>query len=109
RELADVLAIAAAHATGDQIHLADLPLALRLSQAVAGAVTTPTPRPLPLDDLLKQVERRLIETALQRTGGHLTRAAEMLGIWRYRLKRRMVALGLAPAEDDSADDPPEET
>jgi transcriptional regulator with PAS, ATPase and Fis domain len=103
RELADVLAGAVAHATSDQIQPADLPLALRLGQAVAGAVTTPEPRPLPLDELLQQVERRLIQTALQRTAGHLTRAAEILGIWRYRLKRRMIALGLAPTEDESAD------
>jgi len=108
RELADVLATAAAHASGDKILPADLPLALRLSQAVAAATTTPDLRKLPLDDLLKQVERRLIQTALQRTGGHKTRAAELLGIWRYRLTRRMIALEMASSEDSSAEDQPTE-
>ncbi len=55
---------------------------------------------MPLDRILEQVERRLLELALQRTGGHRSRAAELLGIWRPRLNRRLEALGLA---DESAE------
>ena len=40
-----------------------------------------------LDKILEQVERRLIELALAKTKGHLTRAAEYLSIWRTRFSR----------------------
>lgn len=44
-----------------------------------------------LDSLLEDYERRLIESALQQTGGNRTRAAEVLGVsfrsLRYRLKK----------------------
>jgi DNA-binding NtrC family response regulator len=91
-ELADVLTQACRHATGEAIDAAGLPAALRF------AVESPPARPergLPLDTILEQVERRLLELALQRTGGHRTKAAELLGIWRPRLNRRLEALGLA--------------
>jgi DNA-binding NtrC family response regulator len=56
---------------------------------------------LPLDTLLEQAERRLIELALRRAKGNRGRAAEILGIWRARLLRRIEALELAvpPARD----------
>ena len=55
-------------------------------------------RPLPLDQLLEEAERRLIQLALKRAKGKKARAAELLGVWRPRLLRRMIALGLAEAE-----------
>src|SRR5436190_1656006 len=70
---------------------------------IAAAARAPGPeRPLPLDALLEQAERRLIELALRRAKGHRGRAAEILGIWRARLLRRIAALGLAGPE--SGDD-----
>jgi DNA-binding NtrC family response regulator len=100
RELYDSLAAARRHASGRLIDTADLPAPLRLR--VAAGPARAADRPLPLDSLLEQTERRLIELALRRSKGHRGRAAEILGIWRARLVRRIEALGLAVpgAKDD---------
>ncbi len=91
RELFDVLLSAAAHAKGNRIEPADLPFFLH-----AGA--PPATKPLPLDELLAEAERRLILRALRQAGGNRTRAAEVLGIWRPRLLRRMEHFGINPGE-----------
>jgi DNA-binding NtrC family response regulator len=72
----------------------DLPLAFR-------AINLPVsePKNVPLDQLLEQVERRLIQRALERTKGNKSKAAELLGVWRPRLLRRMETLGFDSAED----------
>jgi transcriptional regulator with PAS, ATPase and Fis domain len=92
RELFAALSAARRHATGSLIDVADLPAGMRQRHA-AGPPPAPE-RPLPLDALLEQTERRLIELALRRAKGHRGRAAEILGIWRARLLRRLEALGL---------------
>jgi DNA-binding NtrC family response regulator len=98
RELYAVLAAARRHAGGGLIGAADLPAYLRLSRRLE-ETPGPTPeRALPLDVLLEQAERRLIELALRRTKGHKGRAAEVLSIWRQRLVRRMEALGIEDPE-----------
>jgi PAS domain S-box-containing protein len=103
RQLADALAQACRHASAEVIDAADLPASVRM--AVEGAVALPE-RGLPLDAILEQVERRLLELALQRTGGNRSRAAELLGIWRPRLNRRLEALGLAvPSAEIEIDEP----
>jgi DNA-binding NtrC family response regulator len=43
---------------------------------------------------LERSERRLIETALKRTEGNVTRAARLLGISRDTLSYRLERLGL---------------
>jgi DNA-binding NtrC family response regulator len=98
RELHAVLAAARRRAKGGRIDAADLPAYLRLAKRLEETPGRPAERPLPLDDLLRKAERRLIELALRRTGGHKTRAAEILSIWRMRLTRRMQALGIADAD-----------
>jgi transcriptional regulator with PAS, ATPase and Fis domain len=101
RELQDVLASARRQATGPVLAITDLPAPLRLRHAAGPAPLAE--RPLPLDALLEQAERRLIELALRRARGHRGRAAEILGIWRARLIRRIDALGLGtpgPKEDE---------
>ena len=52
------------------------------------------PKPITLDPILEAVEKRLIQLALQRAKNHQTEAAEMLGIFRARLWRRLEALGM---------------
>lgn len=43
---------------------------------------------------LEQLERRAVERALQVSGGNLNRAAELLGITRFALYRKMAKMGL---------------
>jgi transcriptional regulator with AAA-type ATPase domain len=98
RELHAVLAGAVARAQGDRLTATDLPADLRLMQTLAQTSVAPRAPALPLDHLLEQAERRLIELALRQTRGHKARAAEVLSIWRPRLLRRMEALGIADPE-----------
>ena len=97
RELYDVLASACVTAKGP-IDTADLPASLRLTQRLAEVPAHIDQRPLPLDALLEQTERRLIQLALRRTRGNKRRAAELLAVSRPRLTRRMEALGLIVSE-----------
>ncbi len=101
RELYDVLRAACGRATGEQLHAADLPAELR--RAVAREQTPPQPaeRLLPLEQLLEEAERRLIQLALQRAGGHKARAARLLSIPRPRLWRRMLKLGIVDTEEET--------
>jgi transcriptional regulator with PAS, ATPase and Fis domain len=88
RELGALLHDAAARARGERIELADLPFYLR-----AGPM--PAEKKLPLDELLEQAERRIILLALRQAHGNHKQAADILGIWRPRLLRRMQHLGIA--------------
>ena len=105
-ELFAVLADTLPRATGERIEAADLPAALRLAHRLEQEASPAAPSALPLPQLLEQVERRLIELALRRARGNRSRAAELLGIHRARLLRRLEALGLAaPDETGGADGP----
>lgn len=86
RELQDVLRDANRRAQGERIEPGDLPLYLKQQ-------SPPSERPLPLDSLLEQVEKRLILLALKLTKNNQTRAAELLEVWRPRLLRRMEKFG----------------
>ena len=90
------------HARTDRITAADLPASLKLLRRLEETPGRRPERPLPLDALLEQAERRLIDMALRRAKGKKYRAAEILAIWRTRLMRRMKALGIGDAEADDA-------
>ena len=80
----------------------DLPATIR---GRLGSAYNPPPMPnpvKPLDELLTEVERHLIETALRQSRSNKSRAAEILGISRPRLYRRIKELNLPD------DDPTEE-
>ncbi len=94
RELFEVLVTARERVKGERIEADDLPLTVRLPQTLQRTARPAVAGSLPLDTLLQETERRLIELALERARGHKTRAAELLGIWRQRLVRRMEALGI---------------
>jgi transcriptional regulator with PAS, ATPase and Fis domain len=102
RELYNVLRAACAHARSEQVRAADLPAELR--RAVGREQTPPRPadKSLPLESLLEEAERRLIQLALKRAGGRKARAARLLGIPRPRLWRRMVKLGIADTEEEES-------
>ncbi|MCI0377275.1 MAG: sigma 54-interacting transcriptional regulator [Gemmataceae bacterium] len=87
RELYEVLRNACARAKGESIELADLPFYLKQ--------TPPPPeKPISLDAILEQVEKRLITLALQLAQDNKAKTADLLGIWRPRLLRRIETLGL---------------
>jgi len=108
RELYNVLRTACAHARGEQLRVSDLPAELR--RAIQREQTPPRPidKSLPLQHLLEEAERRLIQLALQRAGGRKAGAARLLGIPRPRLYRRMVSLGIADTEEDGEENVSEE-
>jgi len=54
----------------------------------------PRPNSPKLDEVLEAVEKRMIELALKKTKGDQTAAADVLGVYRSRLVRRIKALGL---------------
>ncbi len=106
-ELARVIdhALARPRAEAHQIAAEDLPATIRGS--LGGAYTPPTvPCSIkPLDELLTEVERRLIETALRQSRSNKSRAAEILGISRPRLYRRIKELNLPDDEPGEEAEP----
>ena len=62
--------------------------------------------PMPLDELLTSVERKLIEQSLVRARDNKSRAAEILGISRPRLYRRIKELGIEDREEPGDDHRP---
>jgi transcriptional regulator with PAS, ATPase and Fis domain len=91
RELATVLDEAATVAGVGPVKRDHLPHDTR----VRAGLTKPAPAPpLKLKATLEAVEKRLVQVALARSGGNLTRAAELLGILRPQLYRRMEVFGL---------------
>lgn len=99
-ELRRVLATAGQRAAGERIDLADLPMAFREARLME-VEPKPGTNTLNLEQTLAQVEGKLIRLALRRARGNRSRAAEMLGVHRPRLLRRIEALGLdEPAEGE---------
>jgi transcriptional regulator with PAS, ATPase and Fis domain len=101
RELYDVLRTVCGRVSGDPIRAADLPAALRRAAEREQTPPRPAERLLPLEQLLEETERRLIQLALQRTNGHKARAARLLSIPRPRLWRRMLKLGIVDIEEET--------
>jgi DNA-binding NtrC family response regulator len=105
RELARVIDYAHARPDrkGSVIEPDDLPGSIRGSLGAGFAPPLP-PSPIePLDEILTQVERRLIETALRQARSNKSRAADFLGISRPRLYRRIKELSL-PDEQEPGDE-----
>jgi DNA-binding NtrC family response regulator len=72
----------------------DLPASIRGNLGAAYLPPVASRSVKPLDELLFEIERRLIETALSKARQNKSRAAELLGISRPRLYRRIKELNL---------------
>jgi len=95
RELESVIYEAIVLSDADEIEVAVLPSRLRRGQSDA-ADGTPPGKTLGevVADVSGQAERRMIERALEATGGNRTRAAMILGISRKTLFNKMRELGI---------------
>ncbi len=85
RELENAIERAAAFSSGAEITAADLPERVRTSGEAAGLVARAASRRLTLDEL----EREYIIETLRHTGGNKSRAAELLGLDRKTLYRKL--------------------
>jgi len=112
RELENMIERAVALASGPAIGLGDLPPAVAgLSASPAPALADLPPGGCKLDEVLGEVERRLMLQALERTGGVRKAAAKLLGVTfrslRYRLAKHALEDAGEGDEADGGDEPPE--
>jgi transcriptional regulator with PAS, ATPase and Fis domain len=92
RELRNVLEQAAMLTDNQRLGEADFAAILPVP-AAAPAEDEPAPQPLrPLPQLIAEIERNSIESALAATGGNKASAAKLLGISRATLYERLAAL-----------------
>jgi DNA-binding NtrC family response regulator len=89
RELRNVITRAALLALGSMLEATDFP---QLPRAEAAASTHTGQNGEDLDSM----ERRMILSMLQQTGGHYQKAADRLGISRKTLSRKLKAYGVTP-------------
>ncbi len=109
RELENIIERAVALAASRAIGLGDLPAEVSgTASGPAPALLTLPEEGIALDDVLAEVERRLLMEALERAGGVRKRAAKLLGVTfrslRYRLAKH--ALGEDDSETFEDDEPP---
>jgi len=76
-----------------------LPLEIRAGVPITGPSVVTLP---PVGIALETVERDLVRQAMERTGGNQTRAAELLGIERDALRRRLIKFGFREGSSDGA-------
>ena len=79
------------------IGLEDLPVDFRIGRD--NQKLRPVKKSKPLEEYLTEIEKTRIEEVLIETSGNRTAAAEILGIPRPKLYRRLTALGLDNSED----------
>jgi DNA-binding NtrC family response regulator len=101
-ELREVIGAAHAAAATHEITLSDLPAVVHHA-AKAAALPRRDAEKIVLDELLESIEREVIERALAQAGGNKSAAADLLGMTRPRLYRRLVQLGLA-GDDKAAEE-----
>lgn len=92
-ELRDVIAAAHGACSCHEITAADLPPVVHHASRAAALPRRETER-IELDEFLASIERELIKRAMAQAGGNKSEAAQLLGMTRPRLYRRLVQLGL---------------
>jgi two-component system response regulator PilR (NtrC family) len=104
RELENMLERAVALAGSRVIGLGDFPQELSGNAGAPGGTLLDLPEQgCNLDEVVNEVERRLITASLERTGGVRTSAAKLLGISFRSMRYRLAKLGLG--EDESPGEP----
>ena len=98
-ELAEVIREACERAHGPQVMPTDLPDRIHTAAGAVAQGSGDQPA-IQLDEFLARIEKELIRRALAAARGNKTKAAELLGLNRARLLRRLAQLGLAPAAAD---------
>ena len=93
-ELRQVIAESRDACTGPMVRPEHLPFRFRTGVTAQTMEPAQRPKIMPLDQLLEQVEREQIEQALIECRDNKAKAAELLGITRPRLYRRMEVLGI---------------
>jgi len=98
-ELAAVLEEARTACRGSTIGLGDLPFRFRSGLDAQAVAPSATFSPEPLEEYLARIEAEQIRRALKQSRQNKSKAAELLGVTRARLYRRMEALGIDDAGD----------
>ncbi len=105
RELENMMERAVALASGPAIGLGDLPVVVAGLPASAAPLLAELPAEgCNLDDVLNEVERRLILQAVSRTGGVRKSAAQLLGVTFRSLRYRLAKQALTPEGPDTEDE-----
>jgi transcriptional regulator with PAS, ATPase and Fis domain len=99
-ELASVIEEARAACQGVVIGKEDLPFRFRMGRDAQSVGPRVEPQARPLEPYLEQVEREQIELALELARFNKKKAADLLGLTRAKLYRRMEALGLEDRDED---------
>jgi DNA-binding NtrC family response regulator len=94
RELANVVERAVALCATDEIGVEDLPEELVSSRAPSTVEPAAASAPIAFHDAVAAAKRAIIRDALDRTGGHQTRAAAELGLTQPYLARLIKNLGV---------------
>ena len=98
-ELAGMVHEACAQADEVLVNAWDLPQRIRYA-ADAAAYPRQSDDPIVMDDFLAEVEAELIRRALQKSKGNKTKAAELLGVTRHRLHRKLEQMSAEDGSDD---------
>ncbi len=93
-ELFAVTREAHAASTGPLVSVPDLPFRFRAGRDAQSVSPPPATEQIPLDELLLQAEKEHLLSALARSAGSKQLAADLLGIPRAKLYRRLEAHGL---------------
>ncbi len=99
RELRNVIERLMIMVPGETIALADLAF---LDSGAVSAADPSAPAPLPLHDARERFERDYIIRALASQHGNISRTAEILGVERSNLYRKMRAFGILPRREEEA-------
>jgi DNA-binding NtrC family response regulator len=92
-ELSEYVELACRAAEGPLVEVSELPAQIGWAARAAAHPAKPD-EPIDLDAFLLDIERELVRRALARAKGNKTRAAQLLGVHRARLLRKVEQFGL---------------